>query len=134
MDKIWVEWKSHCDKSGLKMSLADQQAFLEIVSENMKEAENEIALLRLEELIDKIEAYEKEKYHFDQPDPIQAIEFRMACMDLKPSVLGEIIGSKSHASEVLNKRRKLSLNMIRKINKALNISADTLIRDYNIMR
>lgn len=86
---------------------------------------DELELLTL--LIDK---YETEKYVMPLPDPIQAIKFRMDQLGYKQKDLEPFIGHKSHVSEVLNKKRKLSLEMIRQLNVALNIPAEVLIQEY----
>jgi HTH-type transcriptional regulator/antitoxin HigA len=78
-----------------------------------------------------IEAYEKEHYPIDPPNPIDAILFRIDQLGMKKSELKKYFGSRSRVSEILNGKRKLSLSMIRKINAELGISAQTLIRDYD---
>nr|VFJ91640.1 MAG: Antitoxin component HigA of the HigAB toxin-antitoxin module, contains an N-terminal HTH domain [Candidatus Kentron sp. LFY] len=84
---------------------------------------NEIELLSL-----VIEHYEKKRYPIDPPDPIDAIKFRMDQMGLTRKDLVRYIGSASKVSEVLNGKRSLSLNMIRKLSRGLELSADVLIR------
>jgi HTH-type transcriptional regulator/antitoxin HigA len=78
-------------------------------------------------LIDK---YENEQFPIDLPDPIEAIKFRMEQMGMKPKDLAKVIGYKSRVSEILNRKRKLSLNMIRKLNKTLLIPTEVLVQDY----
>lgn len=78
-----------------------------------------------------IEAYEKENYPIEPPNPIEAILFRIDQLGMKKSDLKSILGSRSRVSEVLSGKRKLSLTMIRKLNDQLGISAQTLIRDYD---
>lgn len=111
---------------------------------NNKDYQN--ALKRLEEIFDAkkgtdqgdeleilsilIEKYENEKFPIDLPDPIEAIKFRMEQMGMKPKDLAKIVGYKSRVSEILNKKRKLSLNMIRKINETLLIPTEVLVQDY----
>ena len=111
---------------------------------NNKDYQN--ALNRLEEIFDAkkgteqgdeleilsilIEKYENEKFPIDLPDPIEAIKFRMEQMGMKPKDLAKIVGYKSRVSEILNKKRKLSLNMIRKINETLLIPTEVLVQDY----
>ncbi len=80
-------------------------------------------------LIDK---YESEKFPIDLPDPIEAIQFRMEQMGMKQKDLVEVIGLKSRVSEVLNKKRKLTLDMIRKLNNTLKIPTDVLIQEYAV--
>ena len=64
------------------------------------------------------------------PDPIEAIKFRMEQMGYNQNDLARIIGFKSRASEILNRKRKLSLEMIRQIHDKLNIPTDVLIQTY----
>lgn len=77
-----------------------------------------------------IDQYEKEHFPIDLPDPIEAIKFRMDQMGLKQKDLAEIVGFKSRVSEILNKKRKLTLEMVRKLNTALRIPTEVLIQDY----
>jgi len=76
-----------------------------------------------------INKYEDEHYKIDFPDSIEAIKFRMEQQGLKNSDMIEYFGSKSKVSEVLSKKRGLSLSMIRRLNKGLGISAEVLIGD-----
>ncbi len=78
-------------------------------------------------LIDK---YESENFPIDMPDPISAINFRMEQLGLKQKDLVEMIGFKSRVSEIMNKKRKLTLDMIRKLNASLKIPTEVLIQDY----
>lgn len=77
-----------------------------------------------------IEKYEDEHYPIDSPDPIEAIKFRMEQMNLSKSDLAEIIGYKSRVSEIFSRKRKLTLEMIRKLHDKLNIPYESLIVDY----
>lgn len=77
-----------------------------------------------------IDNYENEKFPIGMPDPISAIKFRMEQMGLKQKDLVELIGFKSRVSEVMNKKRKLTLEMIRKLNTNLHIPTEVLIQDY----
>jgi HTH-type transcriptional regulator/antitoxin HigA len=77
-----------------------------------------------------IDRFENENFPIGMPDPIEAIKFRMEQMGMKPKDLAEVVGFKSRVSEILNKKRKLSLNMIRKLNTTLNIPTEVLIQDY----
>lgn len=110
------------------------------------EADYNQALERLEEIFDAkkdtkegdeleiigilIENYEAEHFSIDLPDPIEAIKFRMEQLDYNQNDLANLIGLKSRASEILNKKRKLSLDMIRKLSSKLNIPAEVLIQAY----
>ncbi len=77
-----------------------------------------------------IEKYEKEKYPIESPDPIEAIKFRMEQLGYKQRDLENIIGYRGRVSEILNKKRKLTLDMIRKIHDALQIPAEVLVKEY----
>ena len=86
----------------------------------------------LEVLTTLVEAYEAQHYAIDAPDPIEAIKFRMEQEGLKQKDLVPIVGSKSRVSEILNKKRKLTIEMIRKLHKQLNIPIESLFIDYKI--
>lgn len=77
-----------------------------------------------------IENYENRNFPIESPDPIEAIKFRMDQLGMKQKDLGKIIGFKSRASEILNKKRKLSLKMIRALSNKLNIPLEVLIKGY----
>lgn len=77
-----------------------------------------------------VDEYEKEKFVILPPDPIEAIKFRMEQLGIDSKELEKILGSKSRVSEVLNKKRKLSIRMIRSLNKRLNIPAQILLAEY----
>lgn len=79
-----------------------------------------------------IENFENTHYPIEAPDPIEAIKIRMEEMSLKQKDLIGIIGAKSKVSEILNKKRKLTLEMIRNLAKKLNLSVAILIKDYSI--
>ena len=110
------------------------------------EEEYKVALKRLEEiffaeentpegdeaelLVLLIENYEELHYPIGPPDPIEAIKIRMEEMDLKQKDMIGIIGGKSRVSEVLNRKKRLTVEMIRALSEKLGISAATLINDY----
>jgi HTH-type transcriptional regulator/antitoxin HigA len=77
-----------------------------------------------------IDDYENKHFPIDLPDPIEAIKFRMEQLGYTQNDLSKILGQKSRASEILNKKRKLSLEMIRKLNLTLNIPTNVLIQAY----
>ncbi len=81
-------------------------------------------------LIDK---YEEEHFPIGMPDPIEAIKFRMEQMGMKQKELAEVVGLKSRVSEILNKKRKLTLEMIRKISFQLHIPTDVLLQEYSLV-
>jgi HTH-type transcriptional regulator / antitoxin HigA len=106
------------------------------------------ALKRLEEIFDApvgtpesdeaeilgllVDEYEQKFYPIDAPDPIEAIKIRMEEMQLKQVDLIPDIGGKSRVSEILNRKRKLTVDMIRNLKKRLSLSAEVLIKDYEL--
>jgi len=85
----------------------------------------------LEILVMLIQRYEDETVgEFPDPDPIEAIKFKMEQMNMSQKDLAEVIGLKSRASEILSRKRPMSINIIRKISNALSIPADILIQPY----
>jgi HTH-type transcriptional regulator / antitoxin HigA len=112
------------------------------------EEDYKLALVKLDDLFDaKIGTKESEdadilalliseyesKYHpIEAPDPIEAIKIRMQELQLKQVDLVDAIGGKSRVSEILNRKRKLTVEMIRKLTKKLNLSAEVLILDYKL--
>jgi len=81
-----------------------------------------------------IDEYEKKHYPIDAPDPIEAIKIRMEEMQLKQVDLIFEFGGKSRVSEILNRKRKLTVDMIRKLTERLNLSANLLIKDYQLIK
>ncbi len=77
-----------------------------------------------------IEKYESEQFKIEMPDPVEAIKFRMDQLGFKQKDLAEAIGLKSRVSEILNRKRKLTLEMIRNLSVVLQIPAEVLIREY----
>ncbi|ADR21957.1 transcriptional regulator [Marivirga tractuosa] len=114
------------------------------------DVEYQEALNRLEEIFDAkigtpesdeadilgllIDEYEKEHYPIDAPDPIEAIKIRMEEMDLKQKDLVGVIGGKSRVSEILNRKKKLTVGMVRSLALRLNLSAQILINDYKLLK
>lgn len=80
-----------------------------------------------------IDEYEKNNFPIEAPDPIEAIKIRMEEMDLKQKDLIGIIGGKSRVSEVLNRKKKLTVEMVRNLALHLNLSAQILINDYTLV-
>ncbi len=77
-----------------------------------------------------IEKYENENYPIEAPDPIEAIKFRMEQMDMTKKELAEIIGYKSRVSEIFNRKRKLTLKMIRNLHDKMKIPYESLMNNY----
>jgi HTH-type transcriptional regulator/antitoxin HigA len=83
---------------------------------------------RLDVLATLIDAYESQHFPMDPPDPIEAIKFRMEQQGLSRKDLEPLIGTRTRVAEVLNRKRNLSISMIRRLHKHLGISADVLIQ------
>jgi len=81
-----------------------------------------------------IENYENQYYPIEAPDPIEAIKIRMEEMNIKQKDLVGVIGGKSRVSEILNKKKKLTVDMIRKLEGMLNLSASILVNNYQLMK
>lgn len=88
---------------------------------------NELQLLAL-----IVEEYERKHYPIPPPDPIEAIKFRLDQMKLSETALTKILGGRQRNYDILHKKRKLSLAMIRKLNQQLHIPAEILIQDYEL--
>jgi HTH-type transcriptional regulator/antitoxin HigA len=84
---------------------------------------------RLELLAKLIEDYEKERFRFRRPDPVEAILFRMQEKGLRQKDLAQVLGGKNRVSEVLARKRPLTLAMVRALSDSLQIPADLLIRE-----
>lgn len=114
------------------------------------ETDYRAALKRLEEIFDAktgtpesdeleilglmVDDYENKHYPIEAPDPIEAIKIRMEEMHLKQVDLIPEIGGKSRVSEILNRKRRLTVDMIRKLATRLNLSSNLLIKDYQLMQ
>ena len=83
---------------------------------------------RLDVLVMLVEAWERQHYPLGFPDPIEAIKYHMDQKGLQPRDLIPFIGSRNRVHEVLNRRRSLTLNMIRRLHEGLGIPADSLIK------
>ena len=83
---------------------------------------------RLDILATLIDVYEAEHYPMEAPDPVEAIQFRMEQQGLSRKDLEPLIGTRIRVAEVLNRKRSLSIGMIRRLHERLGISAEVLIR------
>jgi HTH-type transcriptional regulator / antitoxin HigA len=77
-----------------------------------------------------VERYEQEHFPIELPDPIEAIKFRMEQLSLTQTDLAQVVGQKSRASEILNRKRKLSLEMIRQLHNIWHIPTEVLVQAY----
>jgi len=105
----------------------DYRKALEEIEKKWEAKPNTPAGDRLEVLVTLVEAYEQKHHRIEPPDPIEAIKFRMDQLGLKPSDLAKILGCRSRASEILNKKRKLTVEMMRSLRKRLAIPAESLL-------
>jgi HTH-type transcriptional regulator/antitoxin HigA len=87
---------------------------------------------RLEILSTLVEAYEDEHYDIPAPDPIEAIKYFMESRGLTRADLEAYIGSRARVSEILNRKRPLTLSMIQRLNSELGIPAELLVKPYKI--
>ena len=108
----------------------DYQEALSIIDSLMSAKPNTEEMDKLEVLTTLVESYEEQYYKIDAPDPIEAIKFRMEQEGLKQKDLVTIVGSKSRVSEILNKKRKLTIEMIRNLHNQLHIPIESLFLDY----
>ena len=108
----------------------DYQESLSIIDSLMNAKPNTTEMDELEVLTTLVESYEEQHYKIDAPDPIEAIKFRMEQEGLKQKDLISIVGSKSRVSEILNKKRKLTIEMIRNLHTQLHIPIESLFLDY----
>jgi len=110
---------------------ADYQAVLEEIDRLFDAAPDTPEGDRLEVLTTLVEAYEEKHYNIPMPDPIEAILYHMESRGLARRDLEPYIGSRARVSEVLNRKRPLTMEMIRNLNKGLGIQAEVLIQPYH---
>lgn len=112
------------------------------------QSDNQAALLRIEQLWESepntpegdeldilatlVQVFEEQHYPIEAPDPIEAIKFRMEQQGLQNADLIPYFGQRSRVSEILNRKRKLTITMIRKLNEGLKIPLDSLIKEYEL--
>lgn len=84
---------------------------------------------RLDVLVTLVEAWERKQFPLDLPDPIEAIKYHMDQSGLQPRDLVPFIGSRNRVHEVLNRKRPLTLQMIRRLHQGLGIPAESLIKN-----
>jgi HTH-type transcriptional regulator/antitoxin HigA len=110
-----------------KAALRHVETLMDAVPDS--QAENELELWAL--LIDQ---YEEEHHPIEAPDPIEAIKFRMDQMGLTQKDLVKFIPAKSKVSEVMNRKRGLSLSMIRAFHSGLGIPTDVLVKEFPLSK
>jgi HTH-type transcriptional regulator/antitoxin HigA len=110
----------------------DYQAALKLADEIFDAPEGTPEADQLDVIVTLIEAYEREHFPMEEPDPIEAIKFRMEQEGLTRNDLAEAIGSRARVSEVLNRKRALTLPMIRELASRFQIPAEALIQPYEL--
>jgi HTH-type transcriptional regulator/antitoxin HigA len=113
-------------------SESDYQRVLTAIDELMGAAPGTPESDQLEVLVALVEAYEARHWPIEAPDPISALEHVMEARGLRQKDLGQLIGSQSHASEILNRRRPLTLGMIRSLSAEWGIPAYVLVSAYEL--
>ncbi len=112
-------------------SEADYNAALQEVENLMSAQKDTPEGDKLDVLVTLIEAYEEKHHPILPPEPVEAIIHQMESQGLSRKDLIPLIGSRARVSEILNKKRSLSITMIRKLQNGLGISAEILIKPYN---
>lgn len=111
---------------------ADYDAALEAIDGLMDAEPDTPEADRLDVLVTLVEAYEARRWPVDAPDPVSMIKHVMEACGYRQKDLAAVIGSQPHASEVLNRRRPLSLPMIRALSAEWGLPADALLREYDL--
>lgn len=114
-------------------SEADYDAALAAIDRLMGAAPDTPEGDALEVLVTLVEAYEAIRWPIEAPDPISALEHVMEARGLRQKDLAAVIGSQPRASEVLNRRRPLTLPMIRAVSAEWNLPSDLLVHEYDLL-
>ena len=113
---------------------ADYEAALQKIDQLMDAELGTPEGAQLDVLVTLVEAYEARHYPIADPDPIAAIVHRMEALGLTPKELEPMLGERDRVTEILERKRPLTLNMIRKLAKGLRIPADVLMQPYEIQQ
>jgi HTH-type transcriptional regulator / antitoxin HigA len=111
---------------------ADHRAALKEIERLMDAKPGTAAGDRLEVLTTLVDRYESEHESIEPPDPIEALLYHMESRGLTRRDLERYLGSRARVAEILNRRRALTIEMIRRLHEGLGISADVLIRPYSV--
>jgi HTH-type transcriptional regulator/antitoxin HigA len=111
---------------------ADHRAALKEIERLMEANPGTLEGDRLDVLTTLVERFEAQRAPIDPPDPIEALQYHMESRGLTRRDLEPFIGSRARVAEVLNRRRSLTIDMIRKLHAGLGISAEVLIRPYRV--
>lgn len=113
---------------------ADYQAALEEIERLFDAAPDTPEGDRLEVMVTLVEAFEEKHYSLPMPDPIEAILYHMESRGLSRRDLEPYIGSRARVSEVLNRKRSLTMEMIRNLHTGLGITAEVLMQPYHTFK
>ena len=122
MKRVWTILKNNND---YELALERLDDIFDAVPGSDEDKESDLLVLL-------IEKYEQDNFPIPDPDPVEAIKFIMEQNSLKQQDLVGIIGDKTTVSKVLKKKRKLTLDMIRNLNRILQIPFGALIKDYEL--
>jgi HTH-type transcriptional regulator/antitoxin HigA len=111
---------------------ADHRAALKEIERLMDAKPGTAAGDRLEVLMTLVDRYESDHEPIEPPDPIEALLYHMESRGLTRRDLERYLGSRARVAEILNRRRALTIEMIRRLHEGLGISADVLIRPYSV--
>lgn len=113
---------------------ADHRAALARIDELWEAEPNSPEGDELEVLVTLVDAYEETHFPIDVPDPIEAIRFRMEQQGLEDKDLIAFLGQRSRVTEVMNRKRGLSITMIRKLHEGLKIPLECLVKEYQLVK
>jgi HTH-type transcriptional regulator / antitoxin HigA len=113
-------------------TMADYETALERINAIFDALANTPEGDELDVLVTLVSCYEDRHFKIDAPDPVEAIKHIMEAQEMHPQDMIKFFGSSSKVSEVLNKKRGLSLSMIRKLASGLPIPADILVKEYEL--
>ena len=113
---------------------ANHRAALARIDELWEAEPNTPEADELEVLVTLVDAYEEAHFPIDVPDPIEAIRFRMEQQGLEDKDLVAFLGQRSRVTEVMNRKRGLSITMIRKLHEGLKIPLECLVKEYQLVK
>ena len=108
----------------------DYQAALEEIERLMDAQPDTPEGDRLDVLATLVEAWEEKHFPIEEPDPIEAIQHRMEALGMSRKDLATMIGGRNRVSEVLSRKRPLTINMIRRLSEGMHLPAGVLIQAY----
>lgn len=112
----------------------DYEAAIERIDALMDAKKNTVEADELDVWATLVSAYEEIHHRIDDPDPIAAIEHQMEALGMDSADLAKVLGGRNRVSEVLGKRRPLSMKMVRALHENMGISPRVLIKDYPLRR